>query len=177
MIAIRKVNSDRIQVCYFRNWLIGNLNSFGLKYRNLKFISFDFCKRILFENFEDRENCNFYVVNSVLMFFTNLDSGFIDDQVIEFLVDFYVCNLDEKEFNKYISLTGIISCLLKIMHLTIHKKNAFNKKKYFVKFSFDRLLPYLAAVEKNYYFYFKSNYLESAYSNSLIDDRTLLYML
>lgn len=111
------------------------------------------------------------------MYFTNLDSTFIDNNIIDFLVDFYTTNLNKQEFNKYISLSGIISCLLKIIHLTIHKKNPFNKKKYFFKFSFDRLLPYLSAIEKNYYFYFKSNYLETAHSNFLIDDRTLLYML
>jgi hypothetical protein len=63
------------------------------------------------------------------------------------------------------------------MHLLIHKKETFGQKKFFVEFSFDRLLPFLSAVDKNFYFYFKSNFLEAAYGESLVDDCSLLLMI
>ena len=63
---------------------------------------------MLFENLENIQNCNFFVINSILMFFTHLDSSFIDNTIIDFLISFYTTNLEERNFNKYISLTGII---------------------------------------------------------------------
>ncbi len=71
---------------------------------------FDLCKKTLFENLENKENFSFFVVNAILTFFTNMDSIFIENNIIEFLIDFYNSNLDHKEFNKFVSLTGIIVC-------------------------------------------------------------------